>query len=586
MSNVILPRLPASPSELMNPLLKSSLLILPLLLLVACTNPPSDGGGDKELTLLYWQAPSLPFPYLAAGIKDRDAGAITLEPLAKFDPEGQLVPALAEAIPTVENGGVSPDFMSITWRLREDLKWSDGSPLTTRDVSFTRRYCAHPETGCLNSGEFADIASLDVVDELTLLITFTEPKAYPYTAFVGTGSPIISAAQFADCVGPAARDCTDQNTSPLGSGPYRIVEFTPNEQAAYERNPHYRGETPYFDRVILKGGGDAATAARAVLVTGDADYAWNLQLEPQQLADMEASGMGTVASAFASTVERIAVNQTNPDPALGDNRSEYLAGSNPHPFLTFTPIPQAMSLAIDRVALSEQLYGFAGEPACNLIAGPPRYVSTANDQCLTQNIAAANQLLDDNGVVDTDGDGVREYNGIPLRITYQTTANAVREETQSLVQEWWRQIGIDTQLAQHDASVFFGGDPVADAGATYRRFFADVQMYATGPGIDPQSHLREQLCSRVPTPENNWATGNVVRACNPRYDELFAQLSQSTSPTERATLVKQLNDILVQNYYQLPLVNRGIASAHSKSLLGVRLNDWDSELWNIAEWRR
>ncbi|MYD49686.1 MAG: peptide ABC transporter substrate-binding protein [Chloroflexi bacterium] len=570
----------------MNPLLKPCLLILlPLLLLVACINPQSDGE-DKELTLLYWQAPSLPFPYLAAGYKDRDAGAITLEPLAKFDPEGQLVPALAEAIPTVENGGVSPDFMSITWRLHDDLKWSDGSPLTTRDVAFTWQYCAHPETGCLNSGAFADIAAVEVVDELTVQIIFTEPKAFPYTAFVGAGSPVISQAQFADCVGPAANDCTEQSSNPLGSGPYRIVQFRPSEQAAYERNPHYRGETPYFDRVILKGGGDAATAARAVLVTGDADFAWNLQLEPQQLADMEASGMGTVASAFASTVERILVNQTNPDPALGANRSEYLDGDNPHPFLTFTPIPQAMSLAIDRVALSEQLYGFAGRPTCNLIAGPPRYVSTANDECLTQNLAAANQLLDDNGVDDTDGDGIREYNGIPLRVTYQTTANAVREETQSLIQDWWRQIGIETELVQHDASVFFGGDPVADGGATYRRFFADVQMYATGPGIEPQSHLRGQLCTEIMTPENNWATENNVRACNPQYDQLFAQLAQTTDNAQRETLVKRLNDILVQNYYQIPLVSRGVVSAHSKTLLGVRLNDWDSELWNIAQWRR
>ena len=584
MSDHIFPNSPRS--EPMTPILKPCLLILPLLLLVACLNPQSDGGGDKDLTLLYWQAPSLPFPYLAAGVKDRDAGAIPLEPLAKFDPQGQLVPTLAEAIPTVENGGVSPDFMSITWRLRENLKWSDGSPLTARDVAFTWRYCTHPETGCLNSGAFADIASLDVVDDLTVQISFSAPQSYPYTAFVGTGSPVISAAQFADCIGAAAQDCAEQNANPLGTGPYRIVEFTPNQQATYQRNPFYRGETPYFDRVTLKGGGDAATAARAVLVTGDADYAWNLQLEPDQLAEMEAAGMGTVASAFASTVERIAVNQTNPDPALGNNRSEYLDGHNPHPFLTFTPIPHAMSLAIDRVAISEQLYGFAGRPTCNLIAGPPRYVSTANDQCLTQNIAAANQLLDHNGVVDTDGDGVREYNGIPLRITYQTTANAVREKTQSLIQDWWRQIGIETELLQHDAGVFFGGDPVADAKDTYRRFFADVQMYATGPGIDPQSHLREHLCRRIPTLENNWATGNVVRSCNPQYDELFAQLSQSNSPTQRETLVKQLNDIQVQNYYQIPLVNRGVVSAHSKSLLGVRLNNWDSELWNIAEWRR
>ena len=285
----------------------------------------------------------------------------------------------------------------------------------------------------------------------------TPPTSYPYTAFVGSGMPVISQAQFADCADAAASICEAQNTAPLGTGPYRIVSFKTNEEAVYERNPFYRGEVPYFDRVVLKGGGDAISAARAVLETGEADYAWNLQVEPEALAGLEAAGQGKVVSAFASLVERIVVNQTNPAPELDDNRSEYLDGQNPHPFLTFTPIPQAMSMAIDRSLISERLYGFAAEPICNLIAGPPRYASAANDGCLSQDIEGANRLLDDNGVIDTDGDGIREYNGVPLRITYQTSANSIRQDTQALIRDWWRRIGIETELAQHDASVFFGG---------------------------------------------------------------------------------------------------------------------------------
>ena len=119
--------------------------------------------------------------------------------------------------------------------------------------------------------------------------------------------------------------------NPGGPGPFRITAFEPNEQADYERNPFYRGPEPYFDRVVIKGGGDALSAARAVLETGEADYAWNLQIEPEVLAIMEAGGNGTVVSAFASLVERIVLNQTDPDPALGDDRSEYLDGAEPPP---------------------------------------------------------------------------------------------------------------------------------------------------------------------------------------------------------------------------------------------------------------
>ena len=198
-----------------------------------------------------------------------------------YDPDGALLPKLAADIPTLENGGFSDDQTSITWKLKEGLKWSDGSDMTADDLAFTWQYCVDENTGCTDSSAFAGIASVRSLDKLTVEITFQAPTPYPYNAFVGGGTPVISEAQFANCVGAAAASCDAQNTAPLGTGPYRIVEFKRNEEAAYERNPYYRGAEPYFDRVVLKGGGDAVAAARAVMETGEADYAWNLQVEPE-----------------------------------------------------------------------------------------------------------------------------------------------------------------------------------------------------------------------------------------------------------------------------------------------------------------
>ena len=141
-------------------------------------------------------------------------------------------------------------------------------------------------------------------------------------------------------------------------------------------------------------------------------------------------------------------------------------------------------------------------------------------------------------------------------------------------------------MVHHDASVFFGGDPVVDREASIRRFFADVQMYADESDIDPQQYLSGQLCNQIQTRDNNWSGDNVSRSCDPEYDEVFSQLSQTRTGPERANLVKRLNDIRVQNYYEIPLVNRGIGSAHLNTLQGIRINGWDSEMWNIAEWRR
>ena len=572
----------------------SSLRIIALLLamaflLAACPAAAPTGGEAMEeegevLTILYWQASSLPSAYLSGGTKDQDASAITLEPLANFDPNGAMLSKLAVEIPSIENGGISEDLMSITWKLKEGVKWSDGSDFTAEDVVFTWQYCTDEAMGCTSSEAFLGIESVEALDDLTVKITFESPSPYPFNAFVGAGTPIISSAQFADCMGAAAQTCNEQNTTPLGTGPYHIVDFKVNDVAVYERNPYYHGEPPYFDKVIFKGGGDAASAARAVLETGEADYAWNLQVEPDILRDMEDAGMGTVVSSFASYVERILVNQTNPDPDLADDRSEYMDGDNPHPFLTFPPIPHAMSMAIDRNLIAEQLYGFAGKAMCNVIPAPLHYVSTANDGCLAQDIEAANALLDENGVVDSDGDGIREYNGIPLKVTYQTSTNSVRQKTQALIRQWWSEIGIEAELINHVAGVFFGGDP--NSPDTYQKFYADLQMYTTGPSIDPQQHLSEWLCSQIPTRENAWGGGNIFRGCNPEYDALFEQLTQTPVGPEREALVKQLNDINVQNNYQIPLVYRGDVSAHIDSLKGVWINGWDSEMWNIAEWHR
>ena len=546
----------------------------------------ADSGDGDTLTILYWQASSLPGPYLSGGTKDQDAGAITLEPLANLNPDGELVPKLAAEIPTVENGGVSEDLMSITWKLKEGVLWSDGSPFSAEDVVFTWEYCVHPETGCSTLTSFDGVETVEAVDDLTVKITFDSPTPYPYNAFGDAQTPVLHKAQFQDCVGAAAQQCTEQNTSPHGTGPYRIIDFKVNDVAVYERNPHYHGEPAYFGQVVFKGGGDAASAARAVLETGEADYAWNLQVEPQILRDMEAAGLGKVITHFGGNVERILVNQTNPDPNLGDKRSEWTAEDpNPHPFLVGTVVPQAMSMAIDRSIIAEQLYGFAGQPTCNVIPGPPVYVSTSNDGCLTQDIDGANQLLDDAGILDSDGDGIREYEGIPLRVLYQTSTNSVRQKTQALIKQWWAEIGVETELKNVDAAVFFGGDP--NSPDTYGKFYTDVEMYTTGPGIDPQLHLANWQCSDVANASNNWLGNNVFRGCNPEYDELFTELTSTPIGERRYEIAKQLNDINVQNYYQIPLVHRGSVSAKIDSLQGVWMNGgWDTEMWNIAEWRR
>jgi peptide/nickel transport system substrate-binding protein len=551
----------------------------------------SGRGTDGTLTLLYWQAVSIINPYLSTGTKDGHAGSLVLEPLLHYDPDGNLIPILGEEIPTLENGGISEDLTSITWKLKEGVLWSDGTPLTTEDLVFTWQYCTTPETGCSSTTSFNNVTSVEAVDELTLVINFESPTPFPYNPFGSYLAPVLQKAQFEACVGAAAQGCSEQNTFPIGTGPYKVREFLANDVVVYEINENYREpDKPHFAEVIMKGGGDAPSAARAVLETGEADYAWNVQVEPQILADMEAAGIGKVYSAFAANVERILFNFTNPDPELGELRSEWTADNpNPHPVLSDIKVRQAMSMAIDRNIIAEQLYGPAGRATCNIVSGPPAVVSTANDSCLTQDLEGAAALLEEAGWVDEDGDGVREKDGIRFSIVYVTSTNQVRQKTQALVKQWWNEIGIEVELRDVDAGVYFGGDPASPD--TLGKFYMDVQMFTNGSdSIDPQNYLAGWQClggANIANRANNWLADNNERWCNEEYDALWQEFSTTADPDERAALVMQLNDMLVQNYVILPLVFRASPSAWVNTLGGVgALNGWDSEEWNIEDWYR
>ena len=543
-------------------------------------------GTCGTVTLLYWQAASTMNPYLSGGTKDIHAGSVVLESLARYDETGALLPWLAEEIPTVDNGGISEDLMTITWKLKPGILWSDGTPLTAEDAVFSAEYCMNEEMGCNALSNFQDVASVEALDELTIKITFSVPKPFPYGPLVSSTSPIIQKAQFEGCTGAAAQECTEQNFYPIGTGLFKVQEFKANDVIVYEVNEYYRDPNkPCFSEVVFKGGGDAASAARAVLETGEADYAWNLQVEPQILSAMEAAGNGRIVASFGTGVERIMVNFTNPDPALGENRSRYTPdGEFAHPFLTDINVRRALSLAIDRNTISNQLYGFAGRATCNVLAGPTIYASTANDDCLTQDIDLANQILDEAGWLPGP-DGIRQKDGVRLSILYQTSTNSVRQSTQALIKQWWSMIGVETELRNIDSAVFFGGDPASPD--TYGKFFADVEMYTNSfDGTDPERYMGNWVAGEISGEENQWLGNNIPRWTNPEYDALVAEMAETADFDERIRIAKAQNDILVQDYVMIPLVHRGDVSAHANSLLGVRMNSWDSELWNIADWTR
>ena len=538
---------------------------------------------DGEVKIIYWQAPSILNPYLSGGTKDIESAALVIEPMGRYDQNGDMVPYLAAEIPTVENGGVSKDLTSITWKLKEGLLWSDGSAVTSADLVFTADYCMDPEGGCAQLEKFDGVVSVEAIDTLTTKVTFKEAKPNPYGPFMGGQSPVIQAAQFADCTGARAPGCTAENFGPIGTGPFVVTDFKPNDVIQMVANDNYRtAGKPAFASLTFKGGGSAEASGRAVMETGEYDYGWNLQLAPDVIAKMAEGGKGTPISAFGALVERLEMNLTNPSPDLPPETRSTVA--EPHPFLSDQAVREALSMAINRQELVDVGYGDAGRPTCNLVPAPALYASD-NTGCLTQDIAGANAMLEAAGWVK-GSDGILAKNGVRLSILYQTSTNAVRQDFQALIKDSWNQIGVETELRNLDASVFFGGD--AGSPDTYQKFYADIEMYANVfDGTDPQAYLAAYRCGNEPKPSSQWQGPNINRFCDPAYDAMIDELARTGDLARRGELGKKMNDMLTKDSFVIvPLVDRGRVSAHANSLGGVILNTFDSETWNVADWYR
>ncbi len=538
--------------------------------MTACSpqnNTPSSGDRPEVLRLLYWQAPTILNPHLSTGFKDWEAARIALEPLASYSKDGEMVALLAAEVPTADNGGLAADGTSVTWQLKPDLKWSDGTPVTADDVVFTYEFISTPEVGATNAGVYEDIDKVEAIDDRTVKVSFKNPNPAWSLPFVGAAGVILPRHAFADYSGANSRQAP-ANLQPIGTGPYRVVEFKPGDVVVYEPNPHYRDpEALNFERIELKGGGDSASAARAVLQTGDADFA-------------ETGGKGRVVTSFGADSERILFNFTDPDRENADGHRSTV--EYPHPFLTDENVREALSLAVDRATISEQLYSPAGQPTSNFLVAPPQYVSPNTSADF--NLEKAAELLDEAGWKDSNNNGIRDKDGVEMQLVFQTSVNPVRQKTQEIIKQSFESIGIGVELKSVDASIFFSGDPSGD---TINKFLADLQMFTTGnSNPDPAIYMLTYTCDQIPVPENGWAGQNYSRYCNPLFDRLFAEASQELDPEKREQLFVQMNDLLVEDVAVIPIVRRADVIAVSNNLTGIDLTPWDRKTWNIVEWEK
>lgn len=545
-------------------------------------------GAGGELKLLQWQAPTHLMAHRASGTKDYMPADIVCEPLLRYMPDATLGANLVTEVPSVENGLLAEDLGTVTFNLKEGIVWSDGEPFTAKDVQFTWRWVTDPDNAAITASVWETIGDIQVKDELTVLVTYATPSAAWFDPFTGgNNGHIIPSHIWED--DPTRKDVSDTfMMNPVGTGPYKVESFSANDQATFVMNDLYREPNkPSFSRVALKGGGDPASAARAVLQTGEYDFAWNIQIEPEVAQSLlEGDPAGHLVVAAGTTVERLHLNFSDPRKEVDGQRSEM---NTPHPFLTDPAVREAINLAIPRDRISASLYGEGQPPTSNILVGIEMFESP--NTTWTYDLEKAKQILEDAGwLMEED---VRKKDGVELAMTSSTTVNPVRQKTQAVVKENLEEIGFNVSLEQVEAGIFFDSAPGNDQ--NIRHFYWDMAEWAVNAvSAVPIGMMSSWYAGKdrgnIAQESNGWSGDNTQRYINDDYDALYEQLQVASTLEEASQLLIQMNDMVINDRAVVPMVNRSADTyAITNTLreeniaIGVGL---EFDYWNIANWNR
>jgi peptide/nickel transport system substrate-binding protein len=225
------------------------------------------------------------------------------------------------------------------------------------------------------------------------------------------------------------------------------------------------------------------------------------------------------------------------------------------------------------------IYGRGGAVTPNVVFNPERFKSP--NTSFEFNVDKAIAVLEKAGY-KLGADGIRAKDGKQLKYLFQTSTNGPRQKTQQIVKQAFKKAGIEVELKSVIASVFFSSD-VANPD-TYPHFYADLQMYTTGPTLpDPQLWLQLFLSTEVAQKSNKWQGRNIPRWRNAEFDAVYKQASAELDPIKRAALIIKLNDLVITNVVAIPVVTRPSVAAVTKGLQ-AELSGFDSYIWDMANW--
>jgi peptide/nickel transport system substrate-binding protein len=488
-----------------------------------------------------------------------------LEGLLYVGADGNYHPALAAEVPTAANGGVSADGLTIRWKLKSGVLWSDGKPFTSEDVLFTHKVFTEPQNPIPVRVGYNEIESLTAPDAETVVVKykrlyapFREHLGLVLPAHVFGGNPLIDKHEF--------------NRAPIGTGPFRFVNWASGDSITLERNTNFREkDKPYVDSLIYKVVPSREAAVQAYKV-GEIDVLWNLA--EANIPEFEAIADSVIQPQPSPRVERLILNASCPSgPQQGDPAC-------PHPVLGDLRVRQAIELAIDKKSIVEKLLFGKTTVATSVI---PLGWFAPTLQPSEHNPGRARQLMDEAGWTP-GADGIRVKGGVQAQIEFgTTTGDRLREQTQQVIQEQLRDIGIAVEIKNSPSAVLLGG---WQDNAPRARGNFDMLMWTTNvDGLEPQAHLDSYFHSaQIPT-EAARSGRNYHRVKNPTIDEALLRgggtLDEAQRKAAYATVAEQVNI----DKGHIVLFNRLLINAYKKHVKGWESNVYDNNLsWDTESW--
>lgn len=550
--------------------------------LLSCGRTPAeqatvgtDPAGETSVVILIPEDP----PSFNGAITDTGIDTLVMElvllGLTDIDPDSNVFAELAVELPTIENGGVVIDedgqTMDVTWRLREDARWSDGTPLTADDVLFTWEAINDPEGGAWVPGkDYTD--SLEKVDDHTFVVHYN--AIYPgYLTQFGGEMMAIWPKHYCDASqGFSAWECAHQ---PLSSGPYVLEEWAAGDHMTFVRNPEYFGQgKPYIDKVILRVVPDEAVR-KTMLVKGDGDVTFWMQKTQADELQSE-SGVRVDRSPNDRWAFRLMLNlaaKGSTDPA------------EPHPILADVRVRQAIRMAVDVEAITSDLFADYSTIVWTELYRPPYACDVPKPTFDPQQAAA---LLEEAGWTDQDGDGVRECHGclygsegdlMQVELIIYAEYGELLELTQQLIAEMLQEIGFGVQLTVVEGSVLWAD---YESGGIEQQGNFDIDLWDDGyAGVDPADYLMQYYASASAIPDNGL---NIGRWQNAEFDALLDELN-TLDEAKRQEVFCQMAQILDQELPSIMLFSAPDVSAYNTRLEGVKTSVNDLITWNVADWK-